>query len=104
VTHTVVYEPEARDDLFDIYDFIAERADPVTAFHYVERIQSSCECLATFPQRGTAADDIRPGLRFVGFERRVSIALTVAGDSIRILRVLYGGRDMTNIDFESLES
>jgi toxin ParE1/3/4 len=102
VIHNVIYEPEARNDLFDIYDFIAERADPVTAFNYVERIQASCESLATFPLRGTAADDIRPGLRFVGFERRVSIASAVVGRSVRILRVLYGGRNLTKFDFEAL--
>jgi hypothetical protein len=36
-----------------------------------------------------------PGLRIIGFGRRVTIAFHVAGDRITIDRILYGGRDLT---------
>jgi toxin ParE1/3/4 len=39
-------------------------------------------------------DDVRPGLRVVGFERRVTVAFQVAGDNLTILRILYAGRDL----------
>jgi len=35
---------------------------------------------------------IRPGLRIVGFERRVSVAFVVEEDEVVILRLLYAGR------------
>jgi len=50
--------------------------------------------MTPFPQRGTARDDIRSGLRTVGFERRVTIAFTVKGEDIVILRILYAGRSL----------
>ncbi|WP_348626490.1 hypothetical protein [Mesorhizobium sp. LNJC384A00] len=34
---------------------------------------------------------MRPGLRIVGFERRLTVAFTVEGDQVVILRVFYGG-------------
>lgn len=39
-------------------------------------------------------DDLRPGLRVLGFERRVVIALRVGDGAATILRILYGGRDL----------
>ena len=34
----VVYSPEARKDLFEIYDYLAEAASPHRALAYMERI------------------------------------------------------------------
>ncbi len=39
-----------------------------------------------------AQDDPRPGLRVMGFERRVLIGFLVGTGSVAILRILYGGR------------
>ena len=46
------------------------------------------------PNRGTEHSDLRPGLRTIGFRRRVTIAFRVKGDSVAILRILYGGRSV----------
>lgn len=43
--------------------------------------------------RGQARDDIRPGLRVLGFRRRVLIAFTVSDESVEVIGVYYGGRD-----------
>ena len=51
--------------------------------------------LADFPERGTKRDDLRPGIRIVGFERRILIAFTVLTETVEISQILYGGRDMT---------
>jgi toxin ParE1/3/4 len=48
--------------------------------------------LAEFPERGTIRNELVPGLRIVGFERRAAIAFIVEADAVRIMRVLYGGR------------
>ena len=50
-----------------------------------------------FPDRGIKRDDLRPGLRILGFERRAAIALQVTADSVTILRILYGGRDLETV-------
>jgi toxin ParE1/3/4 len=52
--------------------------------------------LATFPKRGTRRDDILPGLRTVGFERRVTIAFRVLKTRIEIVTIDYGGREFEN--------
>ena len=89
----VVFAPEARDDLRNLYDYLADAADPVTAFAYVNRIEAFCRALATAPGRGHKRDDIRPGLRILGFERRVTIAFTAGPERVTILRLFYAGRD-----------
>ncbi len=92
--HKVVFAPEARDDLKDLYLFIAGRGDAGQALAYVERIETYCWGFADFPERGTRRDDLFPGLRVVGFERRVTIAFHVGADTVTFLRILYGGRDI----------
>ena len=52
-----------------------------------------CEDLGAFPHRGRASDDIRSGLRTVGFKRRVVIAFAVLGQTVVIVGIFYGGRD-----------
>jgi toxin ParE1/3/4 len=49
--------------------------------------------LSVFPKRGARRDDLRPGLRILGFERRAAIALQATAETVVILRILYGGRD-----------
>lgn len=90
--YTVDFTPEAKNDLFDLYDYIADRSSSARALEYIERIEKTCMSLDTLPQRGTRSDDLRPGLRLIGFEHRVLIAFRVSSGSVAILRILYGGR------------
>jgi plasmid stabilization system protein ParE len=53
--------------------------------------------LETFPLRGASRDDLGPGVRLLGFERRVAIAYAVEDDEVVILGVFYGGRDFEAI-------
>ncbi len=78
----------------DIYDYIAPRGGADRALAYVERIQATCLSLSGHPERGTRRDDIRPGLRITGFERRVTIAFHIGVDVVIIDRILCGGRDL----------
>jgi toxin ParE1/3/4 len=60
----------------------------------VERIEAYCLGFADFPERGTRRDDLMPGLRVIGFERRVTIAFHVDARTVTVDRILYGGRDL----------
>ena len=42
---------------------------------------------------GTRRDEIRPGPRTTGFERRATIAFQVKRAEVAIVRIFYGGRD-----------
>jgi len=94
VPHKVVFAPQARDDLTRLYLFIAKNSGDDRAWSYVQRIETYCLGFATFPERGTPRDDLLPGLRVVGFERRVAIAFHTDTTTVTIDRILYGGRDL----------
>ncbi len=78
----------------ELYEYIAERSGAERALAYVVRIENYCQGFCTFPERGTRRDDIRPGLRVVGFARRVTLAFHVTADAVTIDRILYGGREL----------
>jgi toxin ParE1/3/4 len=89
----VVFRPEAEADLVGLYEYIAERSGYRIAGGYIDRIEEACMALATFPKRGTRRDDILPGLRTIGFERRVTIAFRVLKTRVEIVTIAYAGRN-----------
>jgi toxin ParE1/3/4 len=90
----VVFTPLAERQLDSLYEYIATHADPARADSYVARVVAYCETLKTFPRRGHKRDDLMPGLRIVGFERRVTIAFVLAADAVLIEGIFYAGRDI----------
>jgi toxin ParE1/3/4 len=95
-THAVRFTVAAVNDLTAIFDFVAERASARVAEAFVARLEAACFALDIAPHRGTARDDLRPGLRTVGVERRATILFTVddAKAQVVVLGVFYGGRDV----------
>lgn len=71
----VVFAAQAATDLEDILQYIAGRSSsPVIARDFVAGIIAHCRKLALFPRRGTKRDDLRPGIRTIGYRRRATIA------------------------------
>lgn len=93
MVHKVYFRPDAEADLFALYAYIASEAGLIIAAGYIDRIEAACMCLATFPERGTLRNDLAVGVRTIGFERRAVIAFRLEGETVRILRIFYGGRD-----------
>ena len=95
MSYSVVFAPEAEEQLADIYRYIALHASPDTAARYVEAIVACCEGLQVFPHRGAARDDLRPGLRLAHYKGRTVIAYAIDDAHLRIaiLGVYYGGQD-----------
>ncbi len=89
----VVFRPAAEADLLALYRHIAEDAGLEIAGGYIDRIEEACLALETSPKRGASRDDIRPGLRVMGFERRVTIVFQVGKAEVTIVRIFYGGQD-----------
>lgn len=89
----VAFSEDAKRDLSDLYDWIASATGPAVADRYLDRLGAYCRGFELASERGTQRDDIRPGLRIVGFERRITIAFTVEEERVVILRLYYGGRD-----------
>lgn len=95
--YRVVFRPEALEQLEELYDFIANAGSPGNAAGFTEAIVSLCESLANFPFRGTARDDLRPGLRTIGYGNRVIIAFAVLNEDVAIVGIFYGGRDHASL-------
>lgn len=93
--HKVIYRKSADDDLDEIFSYILQNGGSAdSAFYFTQQIRNYCDSFAIFPHRGTRRDDLRNGLRMIGFERRVSIAFTVTDNTVQIARIFYGGRDV----------
>jgi plasmid stabilization system protein ParE len=70
MSHTIVFSPEAQEQLARLYRYIAAAASPDVAARYTEAIISYCESLRIFPLGGALRDDVRPGLRITNYRKR----------------------------------
>ncbi len=86
--------PEAETDLLEIYRYIREKsASAQVASGYVQRITGFLATFENYPERGTIRNEVREGLRIIGFERSASVAFVVEDTNVTILRILYRGRE-----------
>jgi toxin ParE1/3/4 len=65
----VLFTPLAEGQLDKLHRYIAKRTGENTADGYIGLV-AFCERLRDFPLRGAARDDLLPGSRTIGFERR----------------------------------
>ncbi|MGL4728293.1 MAG: type II toxin-antitoxin system RelE/ParE family toxin [Bosea sp. (in: a-proteobacteria)] len=92
MAHVVRLTEAAENDLIEIFTFVANHSSGTAASRYLNRILKFMDGFVDFPERGTLRSDVRPGLRTIGFERRVTLAFTVDGNDVVFLRILYAGR------------
>ena len=93
MTREVVFTERAERQLDALYALIEQNSGSVRAESFTGEIVSFCLGLSLFPERGTRRDDLRPGLRVLGWRRRITIALTVEPVVVVILGIFYGGQD-----------
>jgi len=93
VARSVVFREEAENDLTELALYVASQSGTVVANRYLDRIYAACAGLAHFPERGRPRDDLLPGLRTIGFERRATIVYRVLKARVEIVTIAYGGRD-----------
>ncbi len=89
----VLIAPEAAADINEIYDWVAKAASPQVAIGYIGRIETFCRELGTGGERGHLRADVRPGLRIMGFERRLTVAFVVGEETVTVLRVFATGQN-----------
>jgi toxin ParE1/3/4 len=87
----VSFAPAASADFNWIFDTLSRKAGPLIALEYIRRLEHYCRSLELASERGSRRIDQHPGLHIIGFERRATIAFTVDGESVTVLRVFYGG-------------
>jgi len=91
----VVIVLSARQDLSDIFDYIA-RDKPVAAANWVSKIEEKCRLISTTPefgeQRPEYGKEVRSSVlgRYVIFFRPIK-------NGIEVLRVIAGDRDVRSL-------
>lgn len=85
----------AEIDLNEIYDYVA-LDDAEAALRLIIRLQAQFEKLAERPYSGRRRDELAAGLRSFP-ESRYVIFYRIYQDSLEIVRVLHGSRDLASI-------
>jgi toxin ParE1/3/4 len=98
MNYTVRFDIEAQRDLSGLYDYLRAEAGERTAAAYVNGLVDYCASFQTFPERGLRRDDLRSGLRIVGYRRKASIAFRIRGDVVTIMRIFNGGQEIAFSD------
>ena len=93
----VLFSPESATDLMELYEWISAEASPEVAMSYLERVEEFCGRLSMGSERGHRRDDVRPGLRILGFERRLTIAFAVDDETVTVLRVFTAGKNWETV-------
>jgi toxin ParE1/3/4 len=97
--YNVDLDARAIEDLARIRDYLAEARGRPFADQYIARIFDHFSGFEITPFRGLRRDDIKPGLRVVGWRKTLSIAFTVdeATTTVMIAAVIYRGRDVDKV-------
>jgi toxin ParE1/3/4 len=74
-------------------DFFKGKFTSCNLLHRKTRNLFYCLGFDIASERGHRRDDVSPGLRIVGFERRVTIAFVADENQVTILRLFYGGQN-----------
>ena len=97
--YDVVYSAEARQDLRDIYEYIAyELLVPEIAAGQVDRIMKAARSLEQMPMRHRLYEEEpwhSQGLRFLPVDNYLIFYLPdETNNVVNIIRIMYGGRDV----------
>ena len=80
--------------MLELYDWIARSADAATAIGYTSAIEQFLDKLGDLPGWGSPRDDLAPGIRTISYRRRTTIAYRQVEDTIEIVHLAHGGRDL----------
>lgn len=97
--YNIVYSAEARQDLRNIYQYIAyELLEPGVASAQVDRIMKAVRALDEMPMRHRLYEEepwYSKGLRFVPVDNYVVFYLPIENEAVvNVVRIMYGGRDI----------
>jgi plasmid stabilization system protein ParE len=92
---TIRISAEARADLADIWDHLAERS-PRAADTLLDAFAARIETLRSHPKRGHPRPDLRRGLRCTGVRGYLIFYLT-RPHAVGIARILHHSRDAKSV-------
>ena len=87
--------PQARSDLRDIYQYVAER-NPTAAGTLRRLFYEKFRTIAAIRYMGDARDDLAPGVR-VSAAGSYVIVFRPIDDRVDIIQVVHGARDLETV-------
>jgi toxin ParE1/3/4 len=98
-----VIRPRAQDDILRQFRwYLVDQDAPDAAFRFVEAVEASVEQLLRMPNMGAPRELRNPALKGLrlwpvkDFDE-FFIFYVVAGDTVRVIRILHGKRDVDRI-------
>ena len=88
----VILKPEAGEDLFGIWAYIAPD-NPDVAQAFIDLINEKFSLLAENPLIGTESDELAPAIRAFPDERYI-IFYRIINTGIEVIRVLHSARNI----------
>jgi toxin ParE1/3/4 len=96
---TVIFSREAEADIDQIAAYTLEAWGVTQTDAYLAKLEDSFDLLASNPQMGRAADEIRPRLRRFEIERHI-VFYENREDAVFIVRVLHQAMLAAPVRFE----
>ena len=89
----------AREDLLDIWLYVARQNSEAAADRVLDRIEEACRALARHPQLGPARPEIADEARSLVVQRWLALyRLTSYG--VQVVRIIDGARDLRRIEWD----
>jgi len=95
---TVRFTRQAREDLLDLWSYIAERSSEATADKVYDRIEQGCQILKQNPQIGRARPEIAEDARALVIDHWLAL-YRLTDDGVQIVRIIAGVRDLALIEW-----
>ena len=92
------YTRRAREDLLDIWLYIAARNSEALADAIYDRIEESCAHLGRHPKIGQARPEIAADARVLVIERWLAL-YRITEYGAQIVRIIDGARDLAAIEW-----
>jgi toxin ParE1/3/4 len=99
----ILWSPEAEEDLFEIWTYVAREASDAIADSQLRTIHKACGTIEAWPGAGRTRQELSPGIRSFAVSPHV-IFYEVAAEQIAIVRILHGRRDADVIFAEAFPS
>ncbi len=97
MTRLVITEP-AKDELRQIWLYIAENSYAEYADGQLDSILAECELIGLQPEMGSERPDIAEGLRFFPINH-YNIYYRYQNDTVFVMHIVDAARDIKNIEF-----
>jgi len=88
----LIISPQAREDLFDIWFYIAEDST-TNADRFIDKLTQKYRWLAEFPEAGMLRNELDANLQSFPMDRYV-LYYKVMNETLELVRVLHSSRNI----------